>query len=221
MIQTALQILFTFVTTVATVYVAKFTYRLVQVTKDLHIATEAATNASIKSATAAEKSVEVAERALAAQRPFLNIEKTKLFNLDKPEVNLGGTIWRVFAEFEIQNRGSGIGMIKSLHADFRIWDRNEAARLSNLENILYGPPIVGPGSSTENLFAPKGSANLVLTDADRQDFFAERTRLNLLGTLVYTDMAESVEYTLKFFRGVTILRVKRFPTGFGFSIQTN
>ncbi len=124
-----------------------------------------------------------------------SIEKTKLFNLDKPEVNLGGTIWRVFAEFEIQNRGSGIGMIKSLHADFRIWDRNEAARLSNLENILYGPPIVGPGSSTENLFAPKGSANLVLTDADRQDFFAERTRLNLLGTLVYTDMAESVEYT--------------------------
>ena len=76
MIQTALQILFTFVTTVATVYVAKFTYRLVQVTKDLHIATEAATNASIKSATAAEKSVEVAERALAAQRPFLNIEKS-------------------------------------------------------------------------------------------------------------------------------------------------
>jgi hypothetical protein len=198
MIQIGLQIFFTFVTTVATVYVAKYTYQLVKVTRDLHKATEAATTASVKSALAAEKSVEVAERALAAQRPFLNIEQTKLFNLDKPEVNLGGTIWRVFAKFEIRNRGSGIGMIKSLHADFRIWNRSTSIRLGNLQNILYGPPIVGPNSSTENLFAPIGSGNLVLTEADRQDFFAERTRLNLLGTLVYTDMAESVEYTINF-----------------------
>lgn len=200
MIQIGLQIFFTFVTTVATVYVAKYTYQLVKVTRDLHKATEAATTASVKSALAAEKSVEVAEHALNAQRPFLRIEQTKVikFGAEDAEVSLGGPVWRIFVQFVVQNRGSGIGMIKELKADFRFWKHNERPRLENLQNVLYGPPIVGPSGITNYLFAPRGSENLLVTDAERQEFFAGRTRLNLLGSLTYTDMAESVEYTMKF-----------------------
>ena len=67
-IQTPLQILFTLATTVATVYLAIFTYRLVAVTKDMHIATSA--------------TAEIAKLSLDADRPYLLVEKGGLRGFD-------------------------------------------------------------------------------------------------------------------------------------------
>ncbi len=204
-VRTALQIVFTAVTTIATVYLAKFTYQLVTVTKDLHTATKAATDASVKSADAstksadaAEKSAQVAQHTLDAQRPFLRIEGPKITGFDQPaEATLAGSIWKVGVRFHIQNRGIGEGMIRHLTVNLRTKKPGQTPPFDGLHSILFGPPVVGANSFTQNLHAPIGEG-LVMTDADRQDFFADKIRLNLIGTLIYMNMAESSEYPINF-----------------------
>ncbi len=63
-----MQIFFTLITTIATVYMAIFTYRLVTVTKDMHMATDAANR--------------IAKLALDADRPYLLVEKASLQGFD-------------------------------------------------------------------------------------------------------------------------------------------
>jgi hypothetical protein len=124
MTQTILQFLFTAITTIATVYLAKFTYRLVSVTKDLHLATEASTQAANKTADAAQAqldftkaaneqntkiasenvkaaqlSAHVAELAHTAGRPYLVVEKAKVLGVirrtEKPTKS-GGLLENTF-----------------------------------------------------------------------------------------------------------------------------
>jgi hypothetical protein len=62
--QTILQILFTAITTLATVYLAKFTYRLVTVTADLHRATQDGTEVARENVKAAKAAAKAAEASL-------------------------------------------------------------------------------------------------------------------------------------------------------------
>jgi hypothetical protein len=76
---TVLQILFTLITTIATVYLAKFTYQLVTVTADLHKATLTGTEVARENMKAAQASAEAAKAQLeftkTANEQNLNIAK--------------------------------------------------------------------------------------------------------------------------------------------------
>jgi hypothetical protein len=121
------QALFTFVTTVATIFIAYFTFKLVAVTKDLHKATEAATTTVQHSvvvqrlaAFAAEKSAEAASLALNAERPYVFVEKPKLTKDTEP-LSLAGTPIPIehrkiylHATFRLRNRGKGVAILHTV-----------------------------------------------------------------------------------------------------------
>jgi hypothetical protein len=78
-VRTVLQILFTLITTVATVYLARFTYQLVTVTGDLHKATQTGTEVARENMKAAQASAEAAH----AQLEFTKVANEQNLNIAK------------------------------------------------------------------------------------------------------------------------------------------
>jgi len=142
--QTILQLLFTAVATVATVYVAKFTYQLVQVTKEMHTATEAATEAATKSA-------EAVTLALNAEKPYVFLEPLRVedrteqvfdpIGIFTPGGGFAKTVNFKWIAIQLRNRGKGIAIVEEIYIrqclielTHRKMDRGE--RLSILERVI-------------------------------------------------------------------------------------
>lgn len=122
--------IFTVVSGVATIFIAKFNRQLVRITDEMKQATADAARAAKDSARAAEESAKLAKIALDIEKPHLVAESVELLNFAPASIRPRNP---VTAKFALRNHGRGTAVAPYVHA------RLDIVELDLPRSILHPP----------------------------------------------------------------------------------